>query len=87
MVRHPELNGLEHFAYDAVGSPDMVYDSVSRSNSKLYYPEAVQPLPFNDRYILVVVAYDDLPEGAVGVVVAAHPIDRILEGNILLWEK
>ena len=87
VVRHPELNGLEHLTVDAVRSPDMVYDSGSRSNRKLCYREVVQPLPFNDRYILVVVAYDDLPEGVVGVVVTAHPIDGILEGNILAWQR
>lgn len=74
-------------AADTIADPDVVHRSGSRSNRKLYYREAVQPLPFNDRYILVVVAYDDLPENVVGVVVTAHPIDGILEGNILLWEK
>ncbi len=87
LFRHPELNGLEQLAVDSVLAPDMVYDSGSRSNRKLFYREAAQPLPFNDRYILVVVAYDGLPEGVFGVLVTTHPVNRILEGNILAWQK
>ena len=87
MSRHPELYELERLVVEAVGNPDMVYDSGSRPNRKLFYHESIQSLPFNDRYILVVVAYDDLPEGVVGVVVTAHPINGILEGNILAWQR
>ena len=87
LVRHSELSGLEHLAADTVGDPDMVYDSGRRSNRKLFYREAVQPLPFEDRYILVVVAYDYLPEGVEGVVVTCHPINNVLEGNILAWQR
>lgn len=74
-------------AADAVGQPDIVYNSGSRSNRKLFYRETAQSLPFNDRYILVVIAYDDLPEGVLGVLVTAHPINRILEGNFLVWQR
>ena len=87
LVRHSELQGLEHLAVDAVRDPDLAYDSGTRSNRKLFYREAVQPLPFDDRYILVVVAYDDLPGGEVGVVVTAHPINGILQGNKLVWQR
>ena len=87
LVRHSELQGLEYLAADAVGEPDIVYNSGNRPNRKLFYREAVQPFPFRDRYILVIVAYDELPEGVMGVVVTSHPIDRILEGNILVWQS
>lgn len=87
LEHHPELYGLEHLVAAAVGDPTLVYESVSRSNRKLFYREAVQPLPFTDRYILVVVAYDNLPEGVLGVVVTAHPVNGILEGNVLAWQK
>ena len=87
MFRHPELYGLEHLAVDAIRDPDRVYKSSSRSNRKLFYREAVQPLPFNERYILVVVAYDNLPEGVVGVVVTTYPTNRISEEDILVWQR
>lgn len=87
IFRHPELDGLQHLAIEVVTDPDLVYDSGRRSNRRLFYREAVQPLPFSERYILVVVAYDDFPEGVVGVVVTAHPINGILEGNILAWQR
>ena len=83
MVRHPDLYGLERLAADAVGDPDVVYDSRSRSSRKLFYHEAVQPLPFTERYIPVVVAYDDLPEGLVGVVVTAYPVNGVSEEDTL----
>ena len=87
LVRHSELQGLEYLAADAVRNPDMVYDSTRRPNRKLFYREAVQPLPFSHKYVLVVVAYDDLPDGPVGVVVTAYPAFQVLEDDVLVWQR
>lgn len=87
MEHHPVLFGFQQLATDTLTNPDAVYDSGRRSNRKLFYREAVQPLPFDERYILVVVAYDDLPEGVAGLVVTAYPIDDFLEGDTLVWQR
>ena len=87
LEHHQVLFGLQQLAMDALTHPDRVYDSSRRSNRKLFYREAVQPLPFDERYILVVIAYDDLPEGVEGVVVTAYPINEVSERDILVWQR
>lgn len=90
LARHSDLTGLGHLAIETIIDPDLVYDSGRRPNRKLFYREARQPPPFSERYILVIVAYDDLPEGVVGVVVTAYPIEGLSEsdeGDTLAWQR
>lgn len=87
LEHHPVLSGQQRLVADALTDPDRIYDSGRRYNRKLFYREAEQPLPFNERYILVIVAYDDLPEGVAGVVVTAYPIDDFLEGDIYWYGR
>lgn len=84
---HPMLAGLQRLVSEALTNPIAVYDSGRRSNRKLCYREAVQPLPFQERYILVVTARDHTSAGTVGTVVTAYPVNDFLEGDTLVWQR
>ena len=84
---HPMLAGFQRLAAEALVNPVAVYDSGRRSNRRLFYGEAAQPLPFQERYLLVVAAYDHTLAGTVGVVVTAYPVDDFLDGDILVWQR
>lgn len=84
---HPMLAGLERLAVETLTNPIAVYDSGRRSNRKLFYREALQPLPFQGRYILVVTAHDHSSTGTVGIVITAYPVNDFLEGDILVWQR
>jgi len=81
------LAGLERLAVETLTNPIAVYDSGRRSNRKLFYREALQPLPFQERYILVVTAHDHSSTGTVGIVITAYPVNDFLEGDILVWQR
>ena len=84
---HPMLSGLQRLAAEALTNPNAVYDSGRRSNRKLFYKEAMQPLPFQERYILVVTALDHTAAGTVGVVVTVYPVNEFLKGDTLVWQR
>ena len=81
------LAGLGRLAVEALTNPNAVYDSGRRSNRKLFYREALQPLLFQERYILVVTAHDHTSTGIIGIVVTAYPVNDFLEGDTLVWQR
>ena len=84
--RHDELAEHRGQIIRALAEPLMVYQSIGRPNRRLFYTTPMPPASLPERYILVIVAYDQEDGGEVGTLVTAYPTEVIKEGNLLILE-
>jgi len=78
ILRHPEMVGLDDDIRQALGTPDSVVESVSDSETRLYY-RYLAHTPVGPKYLCVVVkalANDSF-------VITAYLTDTVKKGRVL----
>jgi hypothetical protein len=78
ILRHPEMVGLDEDIERAVATPDSVVESVSDTETRLYYRHLAQTL-VGPKYLCVVVKV--LPDDAF--VITAYLTDNVKKGRVL----
>jgi hypothetical protein len=78
ILRHPEMVGLDEDIERAVATPDSVVESVSDTETRLYYRYLAQTL-VGPKYLCVVVKV--LPGDAF--VITAYLTDNVKKGRVL----
>ncbi|NCO34786.1 MAG: hypothetical protein AUJ92_06920 [Armatimonadetes bacterium CG2_30_59_28] len=78
--RHPEVAPYEHKLRETVETPDCVYISEVRDDTRIFYKRHAETGKFQRLFLKVVVAYDTEP----GYVLTAYFCPNITGGK-LLW--